>query len=400
MTEKLYIDNPYLKETHAQIVEKNIKDETFLIKLDRTIFFPHMDGAQPKDLGTIDGKQVIDTYKEGNDIVHVLEEDINSDNVSLMIDWSHRFDLMQQHTGQHLLSASFKKLFNAETVGFHLGQNHSTIDIELETISKEEIIQIETLTNKIVQSNFKVRSYFLNSEDIDDSEILDAPATDQGIRRVNIYNVSADNCCGTHVSSTGEVGLIRILNADNYKGNIRVTFLCGNRALEDYRLKDTLLKNISLTLSTNISDTLERFYKLLEDKDTLEKYNKNLREELLDIKAERLLEKKKTMAGKDYIIEDLKKISKEDLNLLSSNLNNRENLIQIYKFSDENYDSFLICKSKDLDIDLKEVFNLINEKNIIKGGGSINQVQGSTSADLIDKVVERFFIEIQKHFKS
>lgn len=400
MTKKLYIDNPYLKETHATIIDKSFKDEKFLIKLDRTIFFPHLSGGQPRDLGTIDGKNVIDVYEDDNDIVHVIEEDIESDKVLLSIDWNNRFDLMQNHTGQHILSDTFKKLFNAETIGFHIGEKYITVDIELPDITEDDIFQIEVLSNKIIQSNFKVQSKLLSRNSIDKLNLSKIPEDDKYIRMVNIDNISSSPCCGTHVSSTGEIGLIKIMNLDKSKGNTRVSFICGNRALEDYSSKNEYIQKIALSLSAGVTDVLEKFLKLKENRDNIEKENRTLRVELISLKGDMLLKKKQTINNVDYIVENLENIDKREINLISSYLQKNENLIQMYTFENEDYWNFLISKSPDIDIDLKEIFDLIAEKIIVKGGGSKEKILGTTSPTIIDKVIEMFYIEIKNHFKD
>ncbi|OLS03399.1 alanyl-tRNA editing protein [Tissierella creatinophila] len=400
MTKKLYINNPYLKETHATIISKSFKDESFLIKLDRTIFFPNMSGGQPRDLGTIEGKNVINVYEDGRDIIHVIEEDIESNKVHLSIDWENRFDLMQNHTGQHILSDAFKKLLNAETIGFHMGEKYITIDIELPDITEDEISKIEALANRIIQSNFKVLSEFSDSNSIEVLKISKIQEGRKTIRIVNIDNISSSPCCGTHVGSTGEIGLIKIINFERYKGNTRVSFICGNRALKDYSLKNRYIKDIALSLSSGVPDVLEKFLKLKEDKENMQKENRALREELISLKAEILLDKKKTINHVDYVVENLGNINKEELNLISSYLEKNENLIQIYKLGNEDHCSFLVSKSHNLDIDLKEIFNLVAEKIIVKGGGNKQKIQGTTSLAIIDRVIEMFYREIKNHFKD
>lgn len=398
MTKKLYINNPYLKESQALITDKSFDGDKYLIKLDKTIFFPNLSGGQPKDLGTISGKEVLDVYEDKDDIVHVVGEEIGSKNVSLSIDWDNRFDLMQQHTGQHVLSASIKSLLNAKTVGFHIGDKYLTIDIDLSHISKANINQIEFLANKMIQSNFKIKSKILYSADLDKVDISKVPKDNEKIRIVSIEGISSSACSGTHVSSTGEIGLIKIINTDKYKGKTRITFLCGNRALKDYSLKHDSAKSIALSLSANADDLLEKFIKFKEEKDFLQKSNRDLRNELTCLKGDKLLENKKTFRNIDYIIEDLGDIDKSELNLISSYLNKKENLIQIFKLQSENHGMFLIAKSQNLSIDLKEVFDTISKKIIVQGGGNKDRIQGTTSLIIIDKVLEMLYREIRKYF--
>ena len=162
MTNKLYMENPYLKEIHAKILEKKYRDKKYYIKLDRTIFYPHLSGGQPGDKGTINGYEVLETIEDNGSIIHVVEENISGVDVHLSINWDNRLDLMQQHSGQHLLSYSFDKLFNGQTVGFYISKDYVYIDIDIENITEAEIYQVEILSNKIIQSNFMIKSYFVD----------------------------------------------------------------------------------------------------------------------------------------------------------------------------------------------------------------------------------------------
>lgn len=398
MTNKLYIDNPYLKETKANIIDKSFKDGNYLIKLDKTIFFPNMSGGQPKDKGSISGVEVIDVYEDGKEIFHVLNEDIKEREVTLSIDWDNRFDLMQQHTGQHILSAAFKNLLNANTIGFHIGESYITIDVDLPHVREASITQIEYLANRMVQSNFKINSKVLHAGNTEKLDVSKVPEGKEKIRVINIDNISASPCSGTHVSNTGEIGLIKIINTEKHKGNTRVTFICGNRALDDYSSKHDNIKSMALTLSSSVDDVLEKFIKLKEEKEDIQRSNKDLRNELTSLKADILLEDKKNIRNIDYIIKDLGDIDKNELNLISSYLNKEENLIQIFRLKSENHGKFLIARSQNLSIDLKEIYDNISEKIIVQGGGNSERIQGTTSLTIIDRVLEMFYKEIKKYF--
>ena len=169
MTEKIYLENPYLRQIDARIVEKKYLNNKYYIKTNRTIFYPNLAGGQPGDKGTINGVEVLDTYEEGNDIIHVIKDNIHSDKAQLSIDWENRFDYMQQHSGQHLLSAVFYKLYNGETVGFYIGKEYVYIDIDIPSASEIHIEKIEEFANKIIFSNFQIKSYIIEKEDMKNS---------------------------------------------------------------------------------------------------------------------------------------------------------------------------------------------------------------------------------------
>ena len=159
MTEKIYLENPYIREINTKIVEKRIFDNKCFLILNRTIFYPNLAGGQPRDKGTINGIKVIDVYEDNDEIIHVIKENIDTDIVHLCVDWSTRLDNMQQHTGQHLLSSVFYDLYNGETVGFHIGANFTTIDVTIKDLNQEMVEKVEFIANKIIYSNFDIKNY-------------------------------------------------------------------------------------------------------------------------------------------------------------------------------------------------------------------------------------------------
>lgn len=237
MTEKIYLQNPYLREIKGRIIDKKYINNKYYIILNRTIFFPNLVSGQPRDKGTINGIEVIDVFEEDGKIIHVLQDNIYNDNVHLAIDWDNRFDIMQQHTGQHLLSSVFYKLYGAETIGFYIGHDHVYIDINLKEINSEIIKRVENFTNKIIFSNFDIKTYVIGKNNLDNIPINKLPNNNSNIRIVEIDGIDFTPCYGTHHRSTGEIGLIKIKNWTKYKESIRIEFVCGYRALEDYSNK-------------------------------------------------------------------------------------------------------------------------------------------------------------------
>jgi alanyl-tRNA synthetase len=263
MTEKIYLENPYLRQIDARIVEKKYTNNKYYIKTNKTIFYPNLAGGQPGDKGTINGVEVIDTYEDGNDIIHVTKDNIHSDKVQLSIDWDNRFDYMQQHSGQHLLSAAFYKLYNGETVGFYIGTEYVYIDINMFHISEDEIEKIEEFANKIIFSNFIMKSYIIEKKEVDKLPVREEPVINSNIRIVEIDGIDFSPCCGTHLRNTGEIGMIKIRKVEKHNENIRVEFVCGNRALKDYTWKNKCIKEICNLLSCKEKDIFNKIKELL-----------------------------------------------------------------------------------------------------------------------------------------
>lgn len=402
MTQKYFMDNPYLKEMDAKVIKNEFKDNKSYIQLDKTIFYPHLAGGQPMDYGTINGLEVLQVYEEGREIIHIVKGELKISRVHLAIKWDRRLDLMQSHTGQHILSSSFDRLFNAETLGMHIGEEYITIDVKKPYLTEDEASQVEYLANKVVQSNFRIKSYFVDQSQLSKIPLRrDTSIEDEEIRIIEIDNIDYSACCGTHLSSTGEIGLIKIRKWEKYKGNIRVEFVCGTRALKDYSWKNLYINDIGKILSSKDRDVLDKVTQLFETKDNLEIENKYLRDTIYNLKGDLFLKERFIEDEVSYIIKDFKDMDMKEINLIASNLNrSQENLIQIYSVKNAEIGQFLICKSKDLDINLKEIFDKVSEKIIIKGGGSQQMIQGVSSIAIIENVMNTFKIEVRKHFKG
>lgn len=390
MTEKLYLNNPYLREIDARIVEKIYKDGKYYIKLNRTIFYPHLSGGQPGDKGTINGVEVLEVYEDNMEIIHVTKDNIHSDKVMLNIDWDNRLDNMQQHSGQHLLSAAFYKLYNGETIGFHIGEDYVYIDVTLSELTEEEAKKVEIYANRIIFSNFDIKSYYIEKKDIDKIPVRKQPSLSSNIRIVEIDNIDFSPCGGTHVRQTGEIGLIKIRKWEKYKGNIRLEFVCGNRALEDYGWKNKSVNDISLLLSSKDKDIYGKVKTLLDQKIALEKENRILKDEIVKYEGKELLRnalkvKNKPFISKIYTDKDLKEI-----NAISAFLNNISNGILIFGSNKDNKGQFLVSVPKDSNINVKNILKELSNDFEIKGGGSNNSVQGGCKIEDLELFLNKF----------
>ncbi|QQY80449.1 alanyl-tRNA synthetase [Keratinibaculum paraultunense] len=394
MTEKIYLENPYLRQIDARIVEKKYLNNKYYIKTNRTIFYPNLAGGQPGDKGTINGVEVLDTYEEGNDIIHVVKDNIHSDKVQLSIDWENRFDYMQQHSGQHLLSAVFYKLYNGETVGFYIGKEYVYIDINIPNINKIHIEKIEEFANKIIFSNFQIKSYIVEKKDMEKIPVRKEPIVNSNIRIVEIDGIDFSPCCGTHVRNTGEIGIIKIRKVENYKGNIRVEFVCGNRALIDYSWKSNYIKNISNLLSTKDKNVYDRVKKLYSQKEILEKENRALKEELYKYKAQELLEKACLIKDINFICHKFENIKPKEIYNIVSHINTLKDNILLLGINNKNTANYIVSRSSNININIKDIHNEIAQNINIKGGGSPQTVQGTCNQEELDSVLEKFYEKI------
>ncbi|MGE5327061.1 MAG: alanyl-tRNA editing protein [Deltaproteobacteria bacterium] len=233
-TERLYYTDCYLREFEARILAIEPGASGFRAFLDKTAFYPES-GGQPSDRGLLGGAKVLDVVDEGDGVVHLLDAKPGSDSVQGAIDWTRRFDHMQQHTGQHVLSAAFERSGQYKTVSFHLGAESSSIDLDSDRLGERQLEEAEALANQIVFDDREVRILFRSAEEANQME-LRKPTERQGdIRLIQIDDFDLSACGGTHVSRTGAIGMIAVRKFERMKGLTRVEFLCGGRALRAVR---------------------------------------------------------------------------------------------------------------------------------------------------------------------
>lgn len=292
MTERLYYQDSYLKEFRAKVLKKIKIDNQTAVVLDETAFYP-TSGGQPYDKGVIQDVPVVEVAEEGDEIIHILKkelkEKINSEVVG-KIDWKRRFDHMQQHSGQHILSAAFEKLWNADTVSFYLGDEICTLDIMKDNITSEEVKKAEILSNDIVLENKPIKVYFVNQERANELNLRKIPPQKEDIRIVEIKDFDICACCGTHCGTTGEVGLIKILKWEKRGVKIRLDFICGKRSLKDYYWKNELIKNISNKLTIKDTELGEAVERMLEERKEARKESREIKEKLQEYEAKRLID--------------------------------------------------------------------------------------------------------------
>jgi alanyl-tRNA synthetase len=249
MTDRLYYQDSYLIEFRARVVD--VSPDLKRIYLDRTAFYP-TSGGQPFDTGQLGGLDVVEVIDEGDRIAHILSQSLELSEVDGRIDPGRRFDHMQQHTGQHLLSAVLLEMFGAATVSFHLGAEACTIDVD-RALEPEQLRQAERRANEIVFENRPVTVAFQHSsQDLG----LRKPTEREGeVRIVSIQDLDRSACGGTHVRATGEIGPILLRKLDRIRGHQRIEFLCGGRAVARARADFEALSQIARVFSAPLDDT-------------------------------------------------------------------------------------------------------------------------------------------------
>jgi alanyl-tRNA synthetase len=253
MTERIYYTDPYTIRFTATVSGRDADGHR--IRLDRTAFYP-TSGGQPHDLGTLAGIVVADVVEEGEEVVHVLAESLPvtaGEQVDGCVEWNRRFEHMQQHTGQHLLSAVITDLFGFETVSFHLGSEVSTVEVAAPSLDQSHLETAERRVNEIIAQNLPVKVTF---EDAASVTGLRKPSGRTGMLRVvSIGDIDRSACGGTHVRHTGEIGCVLLRGTEKLRRNTRLEFVCGLRAVRQSRQEYRILTKIAESISCSIEDS-------------------------------------------------------------------------------------------------------------------------------------------------
>ena len=236
-SDRLYYTDAYLVEFDAVVRDVQRRDDRWRVTLDRTAFYP-TSGGQPFDVGTLGEATVTEVDEEDGTIVHSVDRELEKNSrVRGHVDWNRRFDHMQQHTGQHLLSAAFEHEAGAKTISFHLGALTSTIDLNKE-LSSAEVARVEDTANKVLWEDHEVCVRFATASEAAKLPLRKEPAREGELRLIEIKDYDLSACGGTHVRRTGAIGMIAISGFERFKSGLRVEFLCGARALRAYRALD------------------------------------------------------------------------------------------------------------------------------------------------------------------
>ena len=266
MSEAIYYQNPYTRTITAAVTDIAEAKQGWTIELDRTIFYPE-GGGQPGDRGRIGSCEVVTTRKDSGRILHIISEQPElsiGDRVDIELDWEHRYDYMQQHTGQHLISGAFYAVLDIGTVSVHQGQEYTTIDIDRSSITDEQILQIEQEVQQQILRDEPVLYHELREQDAAGLNLRREPKVSGDIRVVEIQGCDTVACGGIHLKRTGEVQLVRCIGVETVRNQVRTVWKIGARAISDYRMKDTQIRSLVSLLSAQPGSVAEQTAAKLE----------------------------------------------------------------------------------------------------------------------------------------
>lgn len=287
-TERLYFVDAYRRRFVGRVVARAERQGRPAVALDQTAFYPE-GGGQPADAGRLNASAVLDVQAEGELIWHMLEQPLDDAIVDGEIDWGRRFDYMQQHHGQHLLSAAFEQLWRLPTVSVHLGVAAATIDLAATALTTEQVVAAEELVNQVIWEDRPVLARFVSASELATMTLRKPPAVDGPVRVVSVPDFDHSACGGTHPRTTGGVGSLHIRRWERRGDTVRVEFLCGGRALRDLRWKNAVLARVAAGLSINADELEAAITRLRESEERTRKQLAAAAEQLIGYEARELL---------------------------------------------------------------------------------------------------------------
>lgn len=384
-TVKLYDADAYATEFEALVLaceEKEWnKQKAYEVILDQTLFFPE-EGGQTPDRGSLGGAKVLDVQIKEDVIYHILSLPLSQgEKVAGKIDWQHRFSNMQQHSGEHIFSGLVHSRFGYDNVGFHLSDNIVTMDFN-GVLTKEDVEQLELSVNQVIAKNLSIQAEYPDKAVLEQLEYRSKIEIAGAVRIVTIDGVDVCACCAPHVKQTGEIGMFKVISVQSHRGGVRISFLCGYRALEDYKNKSNILSEMISLLSEPQENILEAVTKLKES-------NQDLKYEIGSMKRKIMADKVAAVPKEQehvmFFEDDLDAlVMRETVNQLTQK---HQGFCGIFAGTDKEGYRFVIGSSQK---DCKVLLDDFRKEVEVRGGGSPVMVQGTMMGERkqLEKVLE------------
>jgi alanyl-tRNA synthetase len=321
---------------------------------------------------------VTDVQIKGDEIIHYLEAPLTvGETVTGEIDWKHRFSNMQQHSGEHIFSGTAYKKYGYRNVGFHLSDQIVTMDFD-HPFTEEQLAEMEWAVNEAIVANVEVVTGYPSKDVLSQIEYRSKIDFDEGVRIVEIKGYDVCACCAPHVARTGEIGIFKIQSAQNYKGGMRISFLCGFRALEEYRNKAQIITKLSGILTTNQEQLAENVQKLKNQTQTLKNQLMTAKQTIMESKLESI-----PAEQKDVLLFETDLDTPVMRNVVNKLVEQHEGICGVFVGTDTGGYNYIIGSKT---VDCREVASALKEKLGARGGGSTQMVQGSVQAKAEDIV--------------
>lgn len=381
--EKLYYRDPYIR-TFNTTLKKQAQDKSgkWYAVLEQTAFYPE-GGGQPYDIGILNGQAVLEVQEIADEIRHYLEKPLKQDGVEIAaeIDWQRRFDHMQQHAGQHLLSAALEELFSYKTKSFHLGKEVSTIDIETKDLSEQEASEAEALVNKIILENRPIESKWVTKAELADYPLRKELSVSENIRLVIIPDFDYNGCGGTHPNTTGGVAALKIVSTEKQRKMIRITFVAGYRVIKQLHEKQKVISELSVQLNASQENLVEAVARLIEQSNEQTKALKETNNKLLQYEACSLATNVVMVKGQEVISAVYQDRTMGDLQSIARYITQEMKSANVFLVA-ENKDklAFVAARGDSSEINMKKLAKDVLSAINGKGGGSERMIQGGGEA--------------------
>ena len=370
MTEKLFYNDVRKAEFEATVISCVKNKDRYEVVLDGTYFYPE-GGGQPADHGKIDDANVFDVHDKDNEVVHYCDKEVECGNkVKAWVDMERRHRLMQQHSGEHIVSGLIHKHFGYDNVGFHMGSDCITIDFN-GPLTADDLKLVEKEANEAIYRNFDTNIFYPSPEELEKLEYRSKKALEGDVRIVNFKDCDTCACCGLHVVKSGEIGIIKITGSQNYKGGTRVTMLAGKQAREDYAVKDSIVHGISNLLSAKPYETKEAVEKLMKERNEIKEQLVAAKKQIFELKRDSLKEDETCAVFFEENMEPF------ELRLFTEMLLEKVPSAAVFSGNDEEGYKYAVGSTKtDMSAFIKEANKALGGR----GGGRGNIMQGAFTA--------------------
>lgn len=377
-TKKLYYENQYIHIFTAKVL-KSEKDEwrRFYVVLDQTAFYP-TGGGQPHDTGTLNDIPIYDTEEFNEEIRHYISEpvEVQSD-YTAEINWERRFDHMQQHAGQHILSATFEDIFGYKTVSFHLGNEICSIDLETTELTEEETNQVEKKANEIILENRPIKTNWVTKDELSNYTLRKELSFSDNIRLVIIPDFDYNGCGGTHPDTTGQINSTKILHWEKQKKKVRVYFVCGTRVLNQLGRKHKVIRGLTNQLNAPQEDLNEMTKRTIQLRKHLQKNNQELKTELIEYEADKLIVKAHLHHGHYMTKAIFQNRAMPEIQQLAELTTTKTDDMLVFLINEKDAKLQVVCaKSDNLDLNMNKLIKSVLPVINGKGGGNELIAQG------------------------
>lgn len=379
-TIKLYDRDAYETAFDAKVISCVEEDGRYEVVLEKTLFFPE-EGGQTPDKGMLGGADVLDVQIKGDVIIHTVSNPlIVGENVAGEIDWKHRFFNMQQHSAEHIFSGLANKKYGYQNVGFHLSNQIVTMDFD-GVFTESQLEEMEWEVNQAIVKNVEIKTGYPSKEELVKLKYRSKIEIENDVRIVEIVGYDMCACCAPHVRRTGEIGIFKIQSAQNYKGGMRISFLCGFRALEECRKKSKLITELTGILTTNQENLPEHVTKLKTQIQSLKTQLNNANQELMERKISEIPNEQKNVILFERDMET--PVMRHVVNKL---VEKHDGICGVFIGTEEEGYNFIIGSKS---MDCRSVATKMKELFDARGGGSAQMIQGlvSVSAEQIKRVL-------------